>query len=52
MKNEIKQMLKESIQGLVDSGIKTTFTEVEFKKLGIKIPKELFESASYLVGKQ
>ncbi len=36
MNSNLKTALKETIQDLVDSGLKTSFTEAELKKLGVE----------------
>jgi len=40
MRKELKEALKESIQDLVDSGLQTSFTEKEMKKLGVEFSDE------------
>jgi len=38
MRNSIKDAVSETVQDLVDSGIKVSFTKKELDSLGIKIP--------------
>lgn len=38
MRTSIKRTIGETLQGLVNSGIKTSFTEKELKKFGVVIP--------------
>jgi putative transcriptional regulator len=38
MRESIKKAIGETLQGLVNSGIKTSFTEKELKKFGVVIP--------------
>jgi putative transcriptional regulator len=38
MRRSIKEAIGESLQGLVDIGIKTSFTEKELKKFGVVVP--------------
>ncbi len=39
MRNSIKKAISETVQGLVNSGLKTSFTEKELNSLGIIIPE-------------
>ncbi len=39
MRNSIKKAINETVQGLVNSGLKTSFTEKELNSLGIIIPE-------------
>ena len=39
MKNSVKKAIGNTVQELIDSGIKTSFTEKELNALGVKIPK-------------
>ncbi len=39
MRNSIKKAVSETVQGLVNSGLKTSFTEKELNSLGIIIPE-------------
>jgi putative transcriptional regulator len=39
MKNSIKKAIGETVQDLVNSGIKTSFTEKELNTLGVSIPE-------------
>ena len=38
MRKSIKESIGSTVQDLIDSGIKTTFTEKELHTLGVKIP--------------
>ena len=38
MRKSMKEALGSVVQGMVDNGIKTSFTEVELKQLGVKVP--------------
>ena len=44
MRDSIKNAIGETVQDLVDSGIKVSFTKKELDALGIKIPKVQFTS--------
>ena len=35
MRNNVKNALEETLQDLIDSGVKTSFTEKELKKIGV-----------------
>ena len=39
MKNKMKEALSDVLQGTVDAGLKTSFTERELKEYGIVIKK-------------
>ena len=39
MKNSVKKAIGNTVQELIDSGIKTSFTEKELNALGVKIPE-------------
>ncbi len=39
MRNSIKKAIGETVQSLVDSGIKTSFTEKELNSLGVTVPE-------------
>jgi len=39
MRAEIKKAIGETLQGLIDSGVKTSFTEKELNSLGVIIPE-------------
>ncbi len=39
MKNSVKKAIGNTVQELIDSGIKTSFTEKELNALGVKIQK-------------
>ncbi|MCP3887744.1 MAG: helix-turn-helix domain-containing protein [Desulfobulbaceae bacterium] len=39
MRNSIKKAIGETVQSLVDSGIKTSFTEKELNTLGVTVPE-------------
>lgn len=39
MRDSIKKALKDSVQGLIDIGLPTTFTQKELNDLGIEIPE-------------
>lgn len=39
MRNSIKKAIGETVQDLVNSGIKTSFTEKELNTLGVSIPE-------------
>ena len=38
MRNTIKNAITETVQGMVNSGVKVSFTQKELDELGIKIP--------------
>ena len=38
MRNKIKKAIGETLQGLVDMGVETSFTEREMKMLNVKVP--------------
>ena len=38
MRNSIKQSIGETVQDLINSGIKTSFTQKELDSLGVEIP--------------
>ncbi len=44
MRDSIKNAIGETVQDLVNSGIKVSFTKKELDSLGIKIPKVQFTS--------
>ena len=44
MRESIKNAIAETVQDLIDSGIKTSFTEKELNKLGVEIPKVYLKS--------
>ncbi len=44
MRDSIKSSIGETIQGLIDSGIKTTFTKKELNSLGVVIPEVHLET--------
>ena len=39
MRDSIKKAIGETVQGLVNSGLKTSFTEKELNSLGVTIPE-------------
>ena len=39
MPNKIKEAIADSLQDIVNAGIKTTFTQKRLNELGVKIPK-------------
>jgi putative transcriptional regulator len=39
MRDSIKKAITESVQGLTNSGVKTSFTEKELNSLGVTIPE-------------
>ena len=39
MRNSIKKAIGTTVQSLLNNQVKTTFTDKEFKELGVKIPK-------------
>lgn len=39
MRKSIKEAIGSTVQGLINSGLKTSFTEKELKGLGVKIPE-------------
>ncbi len=39
MRESIKEAIGETVQNLMDAGIKTSFTERELRSLGVKIPE-------------
>lgn len=39
MRNSIKKAIGETVQDLINSGLKTSFTEKEFNTLGVSIPE-------------
>jgi putative transcriptional regulator len=46
MRKQLKEAIKETVQDLMDSGVKTSFTEKELKKLGV-----IFHDISITPGK-
>ena len=39
MRESMKNAIGDTVQGLLDSGLKTSFTEKELKEFGINIPE-------------
>jgi putative transcriptional regulator len=39
MRRSIKKAIGDTVQGIINRGIKTSFTEKELKELGVKIPE-------------
>ena len=45
MRKNMKKALRETLQDLVDSGVKTTFTKKRMKELGVVLPEIKISSA-------
>jgi len=39
MRKSIREAIGTTLMGLINNGIKTSFTEIELKELGVKIPR-------------
>ena len=48
MRNSIKSAIGETVQDMVNSGIKVSFTKKELDSLGVEIPKVLFTATQII----